>query len=169
MNADPRARDFVFGALSPAERASIIRARLYDRDLDSAIAVLEAQFGALGLSGPSAEDPGLWDSIDAAIDLEDCELAGKRIEAAADGKWFDHAPGIEAKRLWPAAVLLRCVPGARDAAHEQDRDEHIVVIAGDLIVGGRTLGTGDHLFLPVGTHHPAMRTVEGCLLFIQFH
>jgi len=169
MAADPRARDFVFGALTPGERASVARSRLYDRRLDSAIEVLETHFGTLGLGGPGAEPPGVWDNIAAAIEQECHELAGKRVESCADGAWFEHAPGIEAKRLWaPRTALLRCMPGASETAHEQDADEHIIVLAGDLIVGGRALGTGDHLFLPSGAHHPAMRTAAGCLLFIQY-
>jgi len=159
----------VFGALTPGERASVARSRLYDRALDTAIQAYEAQFGALGLAGEPAEDPGVWESIAAAIEREDRELAGKLVEPFEDGDWFEHVPGIEAKRLWaPRTALLRCVPGASEVAHDQDADEHIIVLAGDLIVGGRTLGTGDHLFLPIGTHHPAMRTASGCLLFIQY-
>jgi hypothetical protein len=169
MGADPRARDFVFGALTRDERASIARARLYDRELDSAIEAFETHFGTLGLSVRPAGDPGVWPGIGAAIERECRELSGKHVEPATDGDWFEHAAGIEAKLLWtPDTMLLRCVPGASDAAHEQDRDEHIVVVAGDLIVGGRAFGTGDRLFLPVGTLHPAMHTAGGCLLLVQY-
>jgi hypothetical protein len=167
MADDPTARDFVLGALSPGERANVARTRLYDRDLDDAIEMLEARFGALGTG--DTEDPQLWSRIGAAIEQERREMAGKHVEPLSDGEWFAHAPGIDAKRLpIPRTALLRCIPGARETAHAQEEDEHVIVIAGDLVVGGRRLATGDHLFLPIGSRHPAMHTRGGCLLLIQY-
>ncbi len=170
MSKEENAVDFVLGALSPGERSVIARTRLYDGALDVAIRELEARCGPLLM--PSGEAPvstSLWARIDAALAEEQEALSGKSIEPFPDGGWFDHGPGIEAKQLWAEkTLLLRCVPGALEGAHTQEEDEHVIVIAGDLVVGGRSFATGDYLFIPAGIRHHAMRSQGGCILFMQY-
>lgn len=170
MSNQETAVDFVLGALSPGERSSITRTRLYDGTLDRAIRAMEARCGPLAIPpGAAPVSTALWARIDAALTEERDALSGKGVEPFPDGSWCDYGPGIEAKQLWAEkTVLLRCEPGALEAAHDQDEDEHVIVIAGDLIVGGRSFGTGDYLFIPAGIRHHAMSSEGGCILFMQY-
>jgi hypothetical protein len=170
MSDENKAAEFVLGALSPGERAGVGVTRLYDRGLDGAIATLETWLGSLGIPRqPLPADPELWDRIVEAIAEEQAALDGKRAEPMSDGRWLPHGDRIEAKALWDErTALIRCEAGALEPAHMQDEDEHIVVLAGDLVFGGRRFATGDYLFVPRATHHPEMRTRTGCILFVQY-
>ena len=169
MTDDPRVLDYVLGALSAGERAALNVTRLHDAALDRGIASLEASLGALAPAGKVAIDPILWDRIATALDLERSEFTDVALRCFTDGDWEPMAPLIDAKPLWSARThLLRCQPGAADGEHLQEDDEHIIMIAGDLVIGGRILSTGDHLFFPAGTRHPAMRTVNGCILLTHY-
>ena len=169
MTDDPRALDYVLGALSADERATLNIARLHDAALDRNIDSLELSLGALAPAGNVEIDSTLWDRIATALDLERSEFTGVELRCFTDGDWEKMAPAIDAKPLWSARThLLRCQPGASDTEHLQEDDEHIVMIAGDLVIGGRVLSTGDHLFFPAGSRHPAMRTVNGCILLTHY-
>jgi hypothetical protein len=164
------ARDFVLGALGPAERAAAGRARLADPELDAEIARLEAQFGPLTAAAGEAPVPAhLFDRIAAAVAVERAEFAGKDALAAGEGKWLRYRPGIECKRLWNRkTIMLRCRPGAVLPAHPHGEDEHIVVISGDFVVGGRSFGPGDYHYSPAGIAHGDAFTRGGCLLLVQY-
>ena len=169
MTDDPRALDYALGALSADERAELSRARLHDAALDRSIDTLELSLAALAPAGTIALDATLWDRIATALDLERREFAEVELHCFADGDWEPMAPAIEAKQLWSARThLLRCQPGASDGEHIQEEDEHIVLIAGDVVIGGRALSTGDHLVFAAGTRHPAMRTMSGCILLVHY-
>lgn len=169
MMRDELALDFVIGALSPRDRAAVTRDRVSDSALDDAIRKLEARFSPMtGLAGTMVPTPGLFDRVVAAIAQERTELAGKLVVACDEGEWQPYLPGIELKQLWsPATVMLRCQPGAVLPAHAHGRTEHIVVLSGDFVVGGRSFGTGDWHSSPAGNAHGAARTVRGCLLLVQ--
>ena len=169
MTHDPRALDYVLGALSPDERATVDRTRLHDAELDRSIEALELAFGELAPPARVEIGAALWQRIASALDLERRELAEVGLHVFAAGEWAPLGPGIEAKTLWSErTLLLRCQPGAADGEHVQDDDEHIVVIAGDLVIAGRPFSTGDHLLFPRGGRHPAMRTAEGCVLLVHY-
>lgn len=169
MTDDPRALDYVLGALSAAERAALNRTRLHDAALDRSIESLELSLGALAPAGNVEMGSTLWNRIATALNLEQREFTDVELRGFTDGDWEEMAPGIEAKRLWSDRThLLRCQPGAEDAEHLQEDDEHIVMIAGDLVIGGRPISTGDHLVFPAGTRHPAMRTMSGCILLVHY-
>jgi hypothetical protein len=161
--------EFVLGALSPAERSEVTRARLSDPALDKEIDALEAQYAPLtGAAGEVAPPAGLLDRIIGAIEEEEREHKGKFSQEAGEGQWVPYKPGILAKRLWnPRTVMLRCRPGARLPAHDHGETEHIIVISGDFVVGGRTFGAGDYHCSPKGNAHGEAFTRGGCLLLVQ--
>ncbi len=169
MTRDELALEFVMGALSPLEREAVARDRLSDAELDEAIRTLETSLAPMtGLAGTLTPPAGLFDRIAGAIAEESTALAGKTAIACGEGEWQPFLPGIEIKRLWnPGTVMLRCQPGAVLPAHPHAQSEHIVVISGDFIVGGRTFRTGDWHSSPAGNDHGEARTEGGCLLLIQ--
>ena len=67
-------------------------------------------------------------------------------------------------------MLIRCAPGGVEPEHNQptDEDEHIIVIAGDLHMGGRSFSTGDYIFVPAASVHQPMHSTGGCILFTQY-
>lgn len=163
---------YVLGELSPAEREGIDRERLYNRDLDREIRRFELIMADLGVNAAEARaSETLWSRIADAVARERSDLAGKVTGDCIDGDWQVHGPGIEFKLLWsPKAMLIRCVPGAFEDAHLQpdDDDEHIVVLAGDLQIGGRCFGTGGYICVPAGSQHVQMSTSGGCILFTEY-
>jgi len=164
------ALEFVLGALSPAERGAVMRARLTDPALDLEIDALAAQHAPLtGAAGKVAPPPGLFDRIVEALDDEAREHEGKFSQEAGEGKWLPYRPGILAKRLWNRqTIMLRCAPGACLPAHDHVEAEHIIVISGDFVVGGRTFGAGDYHRSPKGNAHGDAFTRGGCLLLVQY-
>jgi anti-sigma factor ChrR (cupin superfamily) len=170
MTREEKAQGYVLGSLSPLERDEVARARLSDPALDAAIAELERGLAPLtALAGTRPPSAGLFDRVAAAIRQERAELAGKAVERCADGDWQPYAPGIEWKPLWSSdTCMLRCQPGAVLAPHDHARHEHLLVLSGDLSIGGRTLSTGDYHLAPAGTGHGAIGTRTGCLLLVQY-
>lgn len=164
------ALDFVLGALSPSERSEVSRARLSDPALDQEIDTLEAQFAPLtGTAGEVVPPAGLRDRIAEALRDEEREHSGKFSQEAGEGHWIPYRPGIQAKRLWNRrTVMLRCRPGAVLPGHDHSEGEHIIVISGDFVVGGRTFGAGDYHCSPKGNAHGDAFTRGGCLLLIQY-
>lgn len=163
-------RDYVLGGLSPAERAEVRRARLADPALDAEIAGLEAQLAPLTASAGEVQvPPHLLGRIVAAVEAERSEFADKTGLEAAAGRWLPYRPGIEAKRMWNRrTVMLRCRPGAVLPAHDHGEDEHIVVISGDFVVGGRVFLPGDYHLSRAGSRHGNAHTRNGCLLLVQY-
>src|SRR6476469_2823277 len=102
MTDDPRALDYVLGALSAGERAALNVTRLHDAALDRGIASLEASLGALAPAGNVAIDPILWDRIATALDLEQREFTDVALRCFTDGDWEPMAPSIDAKPQWTA-------------------------------------------------------------------
>jgi hypothetical protein len=164
------ALEFVLGSLSPAERSEVMRARLSDPALDREIDTLDAQFAPLtGAAGMVAPPAGLFDRIVEALGEEAREHEGKFSQEAGEGHWLPYRPGIMAKRMWNRrTVMLRCSPGACLPAHEHGEAEHIIVISGDFVVGGRTFGPGDYHCSPKGNAHGDAFTRGGCMLLVQY-
>ena len=168
-----RALDFVLGALSPQERAEAMSARRYDPELDAEIAAWEGRLAPLTApaknSGGDAPSADLLDRIEAQIDAEAAEHGDKFVDMADEGAWAPYSPGVEAKQLWNnRTAMLRCRPGAVIEPHEHPAFENIVVIAGDLVIGGRSYGPGDYHGSPARSKHGALTTRGGCLLLIQY-
>ncbi len=172
MSSSEKALNFVLGALSADERKAVAVERLYNKDLDRQIAETEKAYDALPVSMPMAEKmPEIWSKIRSAIDEEKAVFAGLPSQIFIDGAWEPHGPGIEFKTLWQeGTILIRCVPGGSEEAHDQpaDQDEHILVMAGDLHMGGRIFSTGDYICVPAGSVHARMHSEGGCILFTQY-
>ncbi|QCI92385.1 cupin domain-containing protein [Novosphingobium sp. EMRT-2] len=170
MTRDELALEFVMGALSPLEREAVAQDRLSDPKLDEAIRTLEGSLAPMtGLAGTLTPSAGLFDRIAGAIAEERAALAGKTAAACEEGEWQPFLPGIEIKSLWnQGTVMLRCEPGSVLPAHPHAQTEHVVVISGDFVVGGRTFRTGDWHSSPAGNDHGEARTEGGCLLLIQY-
>lgn len=172
MTNEDRATAFVLGSLSPGERDEMTRERLYNTDLDDHIRLAEQLFVGLQSEAAHAEVPArTWAGVEQALAREKGALANKQVQECSDGDWQIHGPGIDFKPLWSdSTILIRCNPGAVEELHDQpdDLDEHILVIAGDLDVGGRRFGTGDYIRVPAGAVHQRMATHGGCLLFTEY-
>lgn len=169
MTRDELALDFAMGALSPLEREAVMRDRLTDPLLDAAIRAQEAELSPLtGLAGTRAPSPGLFDAITAAIDREQVAFADKIVVPFEQGAWRPQGPGIATRELWtPRTLLMRCEPGAVIRAHDHAETENLVVVSGDLVIGGRLFRTGDWHSAPPGSHHDDIHTENGCVLLIQ--
>ena len=169
MGIEEKAIAWAFGALSPEERASVAEERLYHGALDREIAQVQQLLARLD-AGSALAGEAVWHRLAHALEHERRALAESCVEICAEGRWQSYRPGIEFKPLWAKAMLIRCGPGAEEEAHDQPEaeDEHILVLAGDLDVGGRRFGTGDYLCLPAGSVHMRMCTHGGCILFSEY-
>ncbi len=172
MSIEDKAIGYVLGSLSPEERDSVARERLFNAVLDKEISLVERLYSGLRrndeLEIPATE---IWNRITGAIAKEDAALADIFVQDCRSGDWQEYAPSIETKTLWSEkAILIRCNPGAVEEEHDQpaDEDEHILVVAGDLNVAGRIFGTGDYLRVPASAVHKKMTTERGCLLFTEY-
>ena len=165
-----RIDDFVLGNMSPEERAAIEAARRHDPELDRAIEDAEDRLAPLSLAAGDAPLPsGLWDRIEAALDVETGEFHSRRVELLGEGGWHDFLPGIKRKTLWSEqSWLLRCAPGAEIPSHPHLADEHLLVISGDVLIGSRIFGPGDFIASPAGSMHAAATTRAGCLIMVHY-
>lgn len=170
MTMPETAADYVMGALSPLEREAVQLERAVNRTLDAAIAALEDKLAPLAVNAGHVRPPDyLFDAIVAQIREEEAELGNKLILPLDEGDWQPCLPGVEIKRLWsPLTFLLRCQPGAIIPEHPHGPIENLLVVMGDLEVGGRILSSGDYHQSPAGSDHGETRTRHGCVLFVQY-
>lgn len=145
------------------------QARRYDPELDQAIRDVEDSLAPLSLAaGAVSPPPGLWNRIETAIGSEKEALEGRAITELAEGDWFSVAPGIDGKIMWNGrTTLLRCAAGAILPDHMHDDDEHLLVLSGDLVIGGRTFGGGDYIRSRRGFDRFLHMTRTGCLILTQ--
>jgi hypothetical protein len=172
MSNSEKAINFVLGSLSADERKAVSTERLYNSELDQQILATEQLYSGLQAQPKlHAKVPEVWSKIRATIDQSDAAFAKLPNQVFIDGGWQPHGPGIEFKTLWQeGTILIRCVPGGSEDAHNQpeDQDEHILVVAGDLHMGGRLFETGDYICIPAGSTHARMHSEGGCILFTQY-
>ena len=77
-------------------------------------------------------------------------------------------PGIDFQALHAdpsekmGTFLYRLAAGTKFSKHRHISGEEILILKGDLVVGDRTLKSGDFLFSPPGSIHE-MSTTTGCL------
>jgi quercetin dioxygenase-like cupin family protein len=87
---------------------------------------------------------------------------------------FDQVEGVSHKVLWrlgPAmAGLMRLGPGAAVPTHHHDEGHHhVYVTAGQVALGGRTMGPGAYAHVPAGVEHGLTAdSVEGCTLLYLY-
>lgn len=164
-----RIDDFVLGNMTPEDRAAMERARRYDPELDQAIRDAEDSLAPLSLAAAEIAPPkGLWKRIRDTIGTESEALEGRTIRELAEGDWQPVAPGIDSKLMWnDRTTLLRCAPGAILPNHMHDDDEHLLVLSGDLVIGGRTFLGGDYVGSRRGFDRFLHMTRTGCLILSQ--
>ncbi len=164
-----RIDDFVLGSMTPEDRAAMQLARRYDPELDQDLKDAEDSLAPLSqAAGEIAPPPGLWSRIEAAIDLGDPALHGRTIIELDQGDWQPVLPGIEMKTMWDDRTsLLRCAPGAVLPDHSHEGDEHLLVLSGDLIIGGRTFLAGDYIGNRAGYDGFPHTTRTGCMILSQ--
>lgn len=106
----------------------------------------------------------LWASIAGQLDAVDT-----KIDRKADGIWALTAPGVKTKLLWDGrSLLIQCDIGAIIPEHEHYAQERIMVICGDMIIGGHTYGVGDAVWMDKGTRHGQTTTKTGCIILISY-
>lgn len=158
---------YVLGALSPEERAAMEQARRFDPLLDQLVREAEEDLAPLAPSAqPASAD--LWARIEAELDAEGPAMEGRLAEAFADGNWQQLTDGIQFKPLWnPQTILLRAAPGASLPTHIHDNTEHLLMLAGDLVIGSHSFGPGDYIRSFSGEDAIPHRSVHGCILLQQ--
>lgn len=104
---------------------------------------------------------------------ERAPLPGTTTWRTADDGWFEPAPFVRMKvlrideRAGTQELLIRLEPGVRVPEHSHSKEEHMVILEGELHVGEHLLRTGDvHVAAP-GTWHPAITTRIGVLLLLR--
>jgi mannose-6-phosphate isomerase-like protein (cupin superfamily) len=164
-----RIDEFVLGSMTPDERAAMEQARRHDPELDQGIRDVEDSMAALSLTaGELAPPRGLWKRIKAAISDEREALEDRLIMPLGEGDWQPVAPGIDFKVMWNnSTTLLRCAPGAVLPDHMHDDEEHLLVLSGDLIIGGRAFSGGDYIGSRKGFDRFPHSTRMGCLILCQ--
>lgn len=80
-------------------------------------------------------------------------------------------PGLSYSVLRPhdggATIFLKFEKGVVGANHVHPEGEELLVISGDVTVGGKRLGPGDYLYTPPGATHEAVAHEE-TVLFLNF-
>lgn len=89
------------------------------------------------------------------------------------GKWLPTgARGVKFRPLyadWRAnrrTILLKMEPGAELPDHDHAGVEEVVMIQGDLTIGGTTLRAGDYIRNEPGAEHGVPRTEGGCVCIV---
>ena len=90
-----------------------------------------------------------------------------------EGEWQPTpVPGLRVKLLSISrdlghrTILAELAPGTAFPAHDHHGSEDLMVLSGDLITEGRTLGPGDFLHSAAGTHHTPLVSPNGCVALI---
>ncbi|MCK5811217.1 MAG: cupin domain-containing protein [Cocleimonas sp.] len=101
----------------------------------------------------------------------------KQLIIVREGKdgWIDALPGAQIKILRGEisvpnsllSYLVRLESGFTLAGHEHPFDEEILMLEGDLSLGGLTLSAGDFHFAAMGTKHGDVSTLNGCLAYMR--
>ena len=98
---------------------------------------------------------------------------GFQFRRHGEGEWqATQVPGLRIKPLaisrdlghW--TVLAELAPGTRFPTHDHPGSEDLMVLSGDLVTAGRTLGPGDFLHAEPGTHHEALLSPNGCVALV---
>lgn len=98
--------------------------------------------------------------------------AGTATWRASDAGWITSSPLIEAKllRIDAAAgtqeLLIRFLPGVVVPAHTHLREEQMIILEGECLLGEHPLRAGDVHIAPAGSSHPQITSATGTLLLL---
>jgi anti-sigma factor ChrR (cupin superfamily) len=88
-----------------------------------------------------------------------------------EGEWRTIAPRVSEKRLVDRAgihaCLIRMEKGGWLPPHDHASAEECVVLEGEVWLGDVHCRAGDFHLAPAGLRHGALRTDEGCLLYVR--
>lgn len=98
------------------------------------------------------------------------ELAGSVLRRAGEGRWIPTGlPGVWSKTLYRSraenrvSMLVKCAPGAFIPHHDHEGIEELIVLEGDLVVGGAKLLAGDYIRTTPGHDHGDAYSESGCI------
>jgi anti-sigma factor ChrR (cupin superfamily) len=146
-------------------------------DLQEDTEIFEALCEEIALTMPAPRrslKKQILDAI-AALDREESEppMPRQMTIRADEGEWVVALPGVEMKHLFkdPASgrttYMARLVAGARYPDHLHHGVEELVMLEGDLVIGGEHLHPGDYIVaLPDTTHHEVY-SPTGCLCMVS--
>jgi len=87
------------------------------------------------------------------------------------GAWTTIAPDVQLQVLYDdgsaQSWLIRMKPGSHLPAHHHPGDEECLVLQGSCYLGDCLLQEGDYQLAREGSRHGAIRSEQGCLLFIR--
>jgi anti-sigma factor ChrR (cupin superfamily) len=172
---DRTAAAYALGILRGAPRAAIEARLSSDLALQAKIKLWQENFIALDLAaGRQVPPAGLFDTIVAAIGINEAALSGTLTRRAGTGIWTEMSPGVTYTILFDDPVtkrrsmLVRALPGATYESHFHDEGhEECLILEGDLVMGDLKLLAGDFHLAAKGSSHPPATTVSGCLLHIS--
>jgi len=177
---------FALGLLGEEERRHFAEAVRADRQLRELLWSLQRTADKLALATPAATPPptlkdkvlkriAITQAVPAAADRPSFGVAGAPgflFHGGADPSGWKQLPvrgawikllSLERGRGY-AVLLGRLEPGMRYPAHTHAGPEELLVLSGDLHIGGLTLGPGDFHHSDAGTSHEDNHSVEGCTL-----
>jgi quercetin dioxygenase-like cupin family protein len=111
----------------------------------------------------------MWSRIEAAIG----EPARPQFVTVhrGEGDWHPIAPRVAIKPLVEgeglSACLIRMEKGGWLPPHDHPTAEECVVLEGEVWLGDVHCRAGDFHLAPAGLRHGALRTDEGCLLYVR--
>lgn len=170
---DQIAAAYALGITRGVAREEIESRLRTDTALAAKAELWQSQFAALDLAAPQEAPPAeLFDKIIQSIAADERELPGTFTRRAGTGLWTEMAPGVTYTVLFDdpitkrRSMLIRALPGATFGSHAHNQGhEECIVLEGDLFIGDLRLGPGDYHVAMMGTSHPQLKTVSGCLCF----
>lgn len=171
--SDSLAAEYVLGTLAGEARDQFVEDMAHDPALEKLVADWELRLAPLSEHIEPMKPPaGLWDKIDAEVDVLASPGARAINIRAGEGGWTRRFQGVDKKVLFSDPVagtesyLLRLAPGAWIPAHDHLMSEQCLMLEGDVVIGDIRLGPGDFHVVPAGTPHPAIVSEGGALAFI---
>jgi quercetin dioxygenase-like cupin family protein len=92
---------------------------------------------------------------------------------SAEPGWADGLPRVQLKVLrvdetaGMQEVLIRFLPGAVIPAHSHVKEEQMIILEGECMIGEHRLGAGDVHVAPPGSWHPPITSDKGTLLLLR--
>jgi anti-sigma factor ChrR (cupin superfamily) len=171
-DTDIVAGEYVLGTMD-AERRREFEVRLQrEPALRARVAAWEAALTVLEDGAEVPPPAEVWSRVTRAVD-HDSSAGPFQTVRQGEGNWTAIGPGLEKKRLYrdPLTALESCLirmqPGAEFAAHHHAGAEECLVLEGDLLIGDLHLKAGDYQVASPGTHHPALRSESGGVIFVR--